>query len=151
MAVKTYNNIMRDFVNMADAMNRARNAQAYDYAHNGGHDGETRERTLRLPLDVWATESAFTIKAYLPGLNADDVEITFEGEELTIKGRYPAGEEGVDYVKRELFAGHFARSLTFNVPVDVDNIEATFANGVLILNVPKAQEVLPKRIKVQAK
>ena len=153
MAVKSYNNIVRDFVNMADAVNRARAAQAYDYATNGGHNGSenSQERIMRLPVDIWANDNAFTIKAFLPGINADDVEITFEGEELTIQGSFPANEADVEYVKRELYAGKFARTLTFNVPVNVDGIEATFAQGVLMLNVPKAEEILPKRIAVQAK
>lgn len=155
MTVKTYNSVVRDFVNMADAMNRVRSAQAYDYAHNGGHNGdqngEPREQVRRLPLDAWANEETFFIKAYLPGINPDDVEITFEGEELTIGGSYPAGEEEVEYVKTELYHGKFARTLTFNLPVNVDEIEATFENGVLTLAVPKAEEILPKRIAVHAK
>ena len=151
MTVKTYNSVVRDFVNMADAMKRVRSAQAYDYANNGGHNGQAGERVMRLPLDVQANENAFHIKAYLPGINPDDVEITFEGEELTISGSYPASDEEVEYVKHELFEGKFARTLTFNLPVDVDGIEATFDNGVLFLSVPKAEEVLPKRIAVHAK
>ena len=150
MTVKTYS-LVRDFVNMADAMNRTRSAQAYDYARNGGHDGESQERIARLPLDVWANEESFTIKAYLPGVNVEDVEITFEGEELTISGSYPAAEEEVEYTKRELYHGKFARTLTFNVEIEVDAIEATFENGILNLSVPKAEEIQPKRIVVQAK
>ena len=155
MAVKTYNSVVRDFVNMADAMNRARNAQSYDYTRNGGHDGnsngEARERVARLPLDVWANEEAFFIKAYLPGVNVDDIEISFEGETLSISGAYPAGEDEVEFVKRELYHGKFERTLTFNVPVDIDNIEAALDNGVLTLTVPKAEEIRPKRIEVRAK
>ena len=151
MTVKTYNSLVCDFVNMADAMNRARSAYAYDYARNGGHDGETEERTARLPLDVWANDEAFTIKAYLPGVDVEDVEITFEGEELSISGSYPEAEEEVEYTRRELYHGKFARTLTFNVDVNVDEIEATFENGILILSVPKAEEVQPKRIAVQAR
>ena len=150
MTVKTYS-LVRDFVNMADAMNRTRSAQAYDYARNGGHDGESQERIARLPLDVWANEESFTIKAYPPGVNVEDVEITFEGEELTISGSYPAAEEEVEYTKRELYHGKFARTLTFNVEIEVDAIEATFENGILNLSVPKAEEIQPKRIMVQAK
>ena len=151
MTVKTYNSLVRDFVNMADAMNRARNASAYDYARNGGHDGESQERIARLPLDVWANDEAFTIKAYLPGVDVEDVEITFEGEELSISGSYPEAEEEVEYTRSELYHGKFARTLTFNVDVNADEIEATFENGVLTLSVPKAEEVQPKRITVQAR
>ena len=151
MTVKTYNSLVRDFVNMADAMNRARNASAYEYARNGGHDGESQERIARLPLDVWANDEAFTIKAYLPGVDVEDVEITFEGEELSISGSYPEAEEEVEYTRSELYHGKFARTLTFNVDVNADEIEATFENGVLTLSVPKAEEVQPKRITVQAR
>ena len=151
MTVKTYNSLVRDFVTMADAINRARNAGAYDYARNGGHDGEAQEHVARLPLDVWASDEAFTIQAYLPGVNVDDVEITFENEELSISGSYPEAEVEVEYTKRELFHGKFARTLTFNVDIEVDAIEATFENGVLTLSVPKAEKVQPKRIAVQAK
>ena len=155
MSVNSYNNIVREFVNMADAMNRANSA--YDYARNGGNNGGSngekstpRKRIARLPIDAWSNEDAFSIKAYLPGVNPEDVDITFEGEELTIRGRYPEVED-VEFVTRELFNGEFERRLTFNVPVNVDDIEATFENGVLTLSVPKAEEVRPKQIKVLAK
>lgn len=155
MAVKTYNSVVRDFVNMADTMNRARSAQAYDYVRNGGYNGdaqvEPHERTARLPINVWANDEAFFIRANLPGIDVDDVEISFEGETLAIGGSYPVGNEEVEFVKRELYHGKFERSLTFNVPVDVDGIEAALDNGVLTLTVPKAEEIRPKRIQVHAK
>ena len=151
MTIKTYNTLVRDFVNMADAMNRTRNGADYDYAQNGGHAGQAVERVARLPLDVWATDEAFTLRAYLPGVNVDDVDITFEGEELSISGSYPAAEEEVEYTKHELYHGKFARTLKFTVEINVDEIEATFENGILTLSVPKAEEVQPKRITVQAK
>jgi HSP20 family protein len=152
MSVKTYNTFVREFANMADAVNRANGA--YDYARNGGSNGEgsaPRKRVTRLPIDAWANEESFTIKSYLPGVSLDDVEITFEGEELTIRGHYPESEMDVNFVTRELFNGEFERRLTFNVPVNVDEIEATFENGVLVLSVPKAEEIRPRQIKVQAK
>ena len=159
MTVKTHSSVVRDFVNMADAMNRARSAQAYDYAQNGGHNGDRngaaqgqiRERVARLPINVWANDDAFFIAANLPGINVDDVEISFEGETLTISGSFPTVDEEVAFIKRELYHGKFERTLTFNVPVDVDGIEAALDNGVLSLTVPKAEEIRPKRIEVQAK
>lgn len=155
MAVKTYISPVRDFVSMADAMNRMFEGRGYDYARNGGHAGEPNGqaagRTMRLPLDAWSTEDAFVLRAYMPGVDAEAVEITFEGEELAIRGSFPAVEEGTDYLKRELYHGDFERRLTFNVPVNVEGIEALFENGVLTLTVPKAEEVRPKQIKVQVK
>jgi len=154
----SYNTVLRDFATMADAMNRAfaPNAGSYDYARNGGSadatNGEKAEKGAsksRLPLDVVATEDAFVITAYVPGVTPENVEITFEGEDLTIRGEFPAVEG--EFVKRELFRGPFERRLTFNVPVNADEIEASHEQGVLTLRVPKAEVVRPKQIKVVAK
>ena len=146
-----YNRAVRDFATIANTFNRISEGHNYDYAAAGGNAGEKPERTLRLPLDVWTKDDTFVIQAYLPGVNADDVKITFEGEDLTISGDFPTCEEETEYVKRELFHGAFERTLTFNVPVEVDSIEAVFENGLLTLNVPKAEVARPKEIKIQAR
>ena len=152
MRVRTYNDVIRDFVNMADAMNRTidRN-QAYDYAGNGGSAAQPAENITSLPLDVMATPEAFRVVTYVPGIDPDAVEITFEGDELTIRGQLPAVEEDGDWVKRELYHGKFERRLGFNVPINADGIEAHFHNGLLTLHVPKAEAIRPKQIKVQVK
>jgi HSP20 family protein len=147
--MSTYNSLVRDFVNMADAMNRVNPARSYDYANNGGNNGS--ERVARLPLDAYATEEEFVLTANLPGVRPEDVEITFEGEELAIRGKFAAEPENVNFIKRELFHGGFERRLTFNVPVNADAIEAVYEGGVLTLRVPKAEAIKPKQIKVQAK
>lgn len=145
-----YNTVLRDFATMANAMNRAFE-RPYDYARNGGHvsTGENATAKMRLPLDIVANEAAFVITAYVPGVNPEQVEITFEGEELSISGEFPQAEG--EFVKRELYRGAFERRLSFNVPVNADAIEATYEHGVLTLRVPKAEAVRPKQIKVVAK
>lgn len=151
----SYNTVLRDFAAVANAMNCAfaPNANSYDYARNGGSTSATNDEKgaskSRLPLDVVATEDAFIITAYVPGINPENVEITFEGEDLTIRGEFPALEG--ESIKRELFRGAFERRLTFNVPVNADEIEASHEQGVLTLRVPKAEVVRPKQIKVVAK
>ncbi len=150
MNTATYNNLMRDFANMANAMNRTGDTRAYDYARNGGHN-EAEERISRLPVDAYATEDAFVLTAYLPGVKPEEVAITVEGEELTIRGQFQPLPENVSFLKRELFHGRFERRLTFNVPVNMDGSEAVFEHGVLTLSVPKAEAVKPKQIKVVAK
>ncbi len=150
MRTNSYNQMVRDFVNMTDAMNRTAGGRSYDYARNGGHNGEAT-RVARLPIDAYSTDEAFVLNAYVPGVNPEDVEITFEGEELTIRGTFQALPEEVNFIKRELYHGSFERKLNFNVPVNADAIEATYSNGVLSLRVPKAEEIKPKQIKVQVK
>jgi HSP20 family protein len=154
MKTNTYNTVAREFVNFANAVDRM--FTPYDYARSGGStsnssNGKTAEFTATLPFDVWADENAFTLQAYLPGVKPDEVEITMEGEELRIRGRFPQSQENVKVARRELFHGAFERRLTINVPVNVDGITAVYENGVLTLTVPKAEEVKPKQIKVVAK
>jgi HSP20 family protein len=154
MNANRYNSMMREFVNAANRMDRM--FTPYDYIRNGGSAGNGQQNgkaaalKVGLPLDVWADENGFTIQAYLPGVNPDDVEITMEGEELAIRGQFPAPAAEATFVKRELFRGPFERRLTITVPVDVEQIRAEYSNGVLTLTVPKAEEVKPKQIKVVA-
>lgn len=155
MKTNTYNDIVREFVSVADAMNRIMEGRGYDYARNGGSNssngGNGFEQAARLPIDAYATEDAFVLTAYVPGVRPEDVEIVFEGEELTIRGKQQPTPENVTFLKRELFHGSFERRLNFNVPVNADAIEASYEQGVLTLRVPKAEAIKPKQIKIQAK
>lgn len=161
MRNQPYNTMLRDFATIAKAMNRA---SERPYARNGGHNSangvnrangatdanETKAAAkMRLPLDVVGTEEAFLLTAYLPGVNPEQVEITFEGEELSIRGEFPQAQG--EFLKRELYHGPFERRLTFNVPVNADAIEAGYEQGVLRLRVPKAEVARPKQIKVVAR
>ena len=105
----------------------------------------------RLPLDVYQTPAEFVITATVPGVNPESVEIIFEGDVLTLRGEFPTALENVEYLLRERRHGRFGRSLSFNVPVNPDAIEATFEHGVLTVIVPKVEEVKPKTIKIVAK
>lgn len=149
MRTNNYNAFLRDFAAAANSLN----PRTYDYVRNGGHNGETTPSKARLPLDVMATDEAFVISAYVPGVNPENVEITFEDKALTIRGEFPAAtsDDANKVVKQELYRGAFERSVTFTVPVDADAIEATYEHGVLTLRVPKSEAVRPKQIKVVAK
>ncbi len=153
MKTNRYSPAMREFAQFAHAVDRM--FSPYDYVRNGGsqtnENGKQAPAVSSLPIDVWADENSFTIQAYLPGVEADAVEITMEGEELTIRGQFAQPSEEIKFIKRELFHGRFERRLTINVPVDAEKITAEFSNGVLTLVVPKAEEVKPKQIKVVAK
>ena len=82
----------------------------------------------------------------MPGVKPEKVEITLEGDTLTIKGERPAPMENVDYVLQERAFGKFQRTLNINIPVDANKAEAKFENGLLTLTVPKAEAVKPKTI-----
>ena len=153
MKTDTYNIMARDFANFANVVERM--FAPYDYARSGGSagdgDSQPTEFTATLPIDVWADENSFTIQAYLSGVKPEEVEITMEGEELLIRGRFPQSHENVRFARRELFHGTFERRLRINMPVNVESITAVYENGVLTLSVPKVEEVKLKQIKVVAK
>jgi HSP20 family protein len=109
------------------------------------------ERELRLPLDVYTTPSEIVLTANVPGLKPDEVEVTLEGDTLTLRGEFKAPMENVDYIFQERPYGKFSRTLTINVPVDNEKVEAAFENGVLTITLPKAEAARPKTIKVEAK
>lgn len=121
------------------------------YVSPGRRRIERQERRLRLPLDVYTTPEEIVIVASLPGLTPDEVDITIDGDRLTIRGELRPPLENVDYVFQERPYGPFSRTLTLNVPVSADQAEAVFENGVLTLTLPKAEESKPRTIEVKRK
>ncbi|HIE38932.1 MAG TPA: Hsp20/alpha crystallin family protein [Anaerolineales bacterium] len=111
----------------------------------------TPEEPLRLPVDVYTTPEEIVLTASLPGLLPEEVDITIEGDTLTIRGELRPPLDNVEYLFQERAYGHFSRSLTLNVPVDVEKAEAVFENGVLTLTLPKVEEIRPKTIRVKTK
>jgi len=105
----------------------------------------------KLALDVVENEDGYTVKASIPGINSDDIDITLENDVLTIKAETQSDEttENTKYHLRERRFGSFSRSLRFPVSVNGDAVEAKYENGVLTLGIPKAEEVKPKRISVK--
>jgi len=138
---------MRDMVTLRQAMNRL-----FEDSMVRPEWGEAaHEQVTRLPLDAYSTEEEIVIMASLPGVKPEDVEITIEGDTLSIKGAIPEPPENVDYILRERRFGPFSRMLTFNIPVKADEAEASFRDGLLTLSVPKADEIRPRTIEVKSK
>ncbi len=88
----------------------------------------------------------------MPGIDPDDLDITVTKNTLVIKGEMRKEEETEEerYHLRERRYGRFARSITLPTSVDADHIEANYENGVLILYLPKTEEMKPKRIEVHS-
>ncbi len=114
-------------------------------------------RPYRLPedwglaLDVIENEDGYVIKASVPGINPDELDITLEDNVLTVKGEVEDDEdiEKEQYHLRERRYGRFSRSVKFPILVNGDDVTASYDQGVLTLNVPKAEEVKPKRITIK--
>ncbi len=109
-------------------------------------------RNFGLAIDVTENDDAYAVKASVPGINPDDIEITLEDNVLTIKGNLSSDEvtEGEQVHIRERRYGSFSRSVRFPVMVNGDAVEANYEHGILILSIPKAEEVKPKRISIKA-
>jgi HSP20 family protein len=103
-----------------------------------------------VPMDISENENEFVVKASLPGVRPEDVQITAHGDTLTIRGEMKAEEEkkGEHYHLRERRSGQFQRTVSLPVPISADKAQAHFENGVLTLILPKAEEAKPKQIKV---
>ncbi len=106
------------------------------------------EPVYRLPLDAYVTPEEIVVLANMPGIKPEDVEITLEGDTLTIKGVRPMPLENVNYVMQERPVGRFQRTLNINIPVNADKAEARYEHGLLTLTIPKAEAVKPKTIQV---
>ncbi|MDI6693735.1 MAG: Hsp20/alpha crystallin family protein [Anaerolineales bacterium] len=108
--------------------------------------------TWDLALDVAETDDEFLVKASLPGINPDDLEITYNNNVLTIQGEIKE-EKDVEqhrYHLRERRYGNFSRSISLPATVKADAIQATYEAGVLTLHLPKVEEAKPKRIAVKS-
>ena len=110
--------------------------------------GRSGERPMRLAMDAYTTDEEIIITAAVPGLEPEDIEITMEGETLTIKGQFPEPLENVDYLFRERPRGAFSRTLTVNASIVVEEAKAKFDKGVLMLILPRAPEARKKLIKI---
>jgi len=106
-----------------------------------------------LPLDMYQTDNEVVIKASLPGMKPENVDISITGDVLTIRAEQQQEEEAKDenYIVRERRYGSTTRAIQIPVAVQGDKAEATFENGILVLTLPKAEEVKPKQIKVTPK
>jgi HSP20 family protein len=104
-----------------------------------------------VPLDVVEEEGQYIVKASVPGINPEDVEITLTDNVLTIKGESKSESESNEqnYHMRERRFGSFMRQIALPMGVNADEVEATYENGVLILRLPKSEAAKPKKISVR--
>jgi HSP20 family protein len=104
-------------------------------------------------VDMYQTDNEVVVKASLPGVKAEEVQINVTGEILTIKGEVKQKEEVKEkaYHIREQRWGMFERALALPTDVVADKAKAEFENGVLTVTLPKAEEVKPKTISIKSK
>jgi HSP20 family protein len=138
---------LREMISLRDAMNSLFQ-ESFVRPVNLMGDG-----AMMLPLDIAENENEFIVKASMPGVKPEDVQITAHGDTLTIRGTVKEEQEKKDehYYLRERRVGEFLRTVSLSTPISADKAQAHFENGVLTLILPKAEEAKPKQIKVNGK
>lgn len=104
-------------------------------------------------IDMYQTDNEVVVKASIPGIKAQEVQINITGDVLTLKGEVKHEEDRKErawHIREQRF-GSFERSVALPTAVKTDKAEAVFENGILTITLPKADEVKPKTINIKAK
>lgn len=103
-------------------------------------------------MNVWTNENGMIVTAEVPGVRPEDIDINVVGETLTLSGQRLLDETGeaARYHRQERGYGKFARTLQLPFPVAVEQVEATFKDGVLSVQLPRAEEDKPRKISVKS-
>jgi HSP20 family protein len=104
-------------------------------------------------IDLYQTDQDVVVRAILPGVKVEDIQISVTGDMLTLKGEFKEKEEtkAKSYHLREQRYGSFERILNLPVGVKADKANAEFEDGILTVTLPKAEEAKPKMITVKVK
>ncbi|HEY8656131.1 MAG TPA: Hsp20/alpha crystallin family protein [Candidatus Limnocylindria bacterium] len=108
---------------------------------------------IAVPIDLWETPDAYHVRADLPGLTPNDIDINVTGATLQLSGELkPATDAAVDgWLRQERRVGKFRRALALPIQIESAKVEATFKDGVLDLILPKAESVRPRTVRINAK
>ncbi len=103
-------------------------------------------RQFSLGVNVHEEEDSYVLSALVPGLKAEDLNIQVLENTVSIEGEYQAAD--TEYLLNELPRGSFRRALRLPSEIQADKVEAKITDGVLTLNLPKAESAKPKRINI---
>jgi HSP20 family protein len=137
----------REINSLQQEMNRLFNT-FFDTPATGGAGGATRRWVPA--MDLVETDDHFVLRADLPGLSEADINLSLEGDVLTLSGERKAEHEerGEGYYRVERSTGAFSRSLTLPEGVDGDAITARFDKGVLEVRIPKPEQRKPRKLQI---
>ena len=109
------------------------------------------ERVWAPPADMHETPNEAVVVVELPGLSEKDIRLSIADDVLTVQGEKQRVEvQEADHYRQERWFGKFERAFSLPFPVETGQVKATFRDGVLTVTLPKAEEVKPKEIKIEA-
>ncbi|MHB1346722.1 MAG: Hsp20/alpha crystallin family protein [Candidatus Humimicrobiaceae bacterium] len=134
----------REIVQMRDEIGRW-----FDDSTVKGNEGK-RLAVWSPEVDIKETEKDVIVKADLPGIKMEDIDVSVDDNQLVIKGerKFEKEERDKDYVRVERSYGSFYRSFDVGVPIKADNVKASYTDGVLEITIPKAEVKKPKKVEV---
>jgi HSP20 family protein len=137
---------MRELDSLQSEMNRL--FDGFFGTGRGGND--VRARRWIPAMDLVETEDHLVLRADLPGMSEDDIEIEIKDNVLTVSGERKAEQERKDegYYRVERAFGSFSRSLSLPEGVSADAVKASFDKGVLEIQIPKPEERKPQRVQI---
>lgn len=116
---------------------------------NGANKPQPQRAFLQPPVNVVETKDGYVLEAEMPGVGKEGLEVLLEENELTIVGHRRQPVEGLQPLYRESHERDFRRSFVLDPAIDTANISAKMDQGVLTLNLPKAEKVKPRKISVE--
>lgn len=117
-----------------------------------GEEGTWLPGTWTPPVDIHETEDALVLKAELPGVSKDDINVELKDSRLTLRGQRQRETEVKEeqYHRRERAYGSFQRTFMLPTSVDPEKVTASYKDGILELRLPKSEAAKPKRIAIGA-
>jgi HSP20 family protein len=139
--------LMRDLMTMRDSMDRLLDDR---WVSPGSWLTWSATGPSYLPLDIYETPDEIVVRAVVPGVAAEGIDVQFQNGVLTLraKSEEPSLPEGASWLLHEVNAGEYVRQVTLPRAIDVENTRTGFENGVLTLTLPKTAEAKPKQIRV---
>ena len=110
----------------------------------------TSARPAFMPVDAWRAGDTFRMEFDLPGVQADSIDLDVERNVLTVRAERPVQETAGEQIAAERPRGVFSRQLILGDNLDLENISANYADGVLKLRVPVAEKAKPRKIAVES-
>ena len=103
-------------------------------------------------VNIWSNENGLFVSAEMPGVSVKDLDISVNGDTLTISGERGVDEipEGTHFHRQERKFGEFSRTIQLPFAVDADKVEASFKEGVLSITLPKVEAEKPKQISIKS-
>lgn len=143
-------NPLQEMLSLREAMNQLLEQSVISPDTAGGRGAQGAMQNLA--VDVSEQDDAYEVTASLPGVDQDDIQVTVQGETLTIRAEMQREDERREgnYLLRERRRGLFQRSLALPGPIDTSSVHADFDNGVLKLRLPKSEASRPRQVEVRA-